>query len=127
MHRKENNERIKHRANMDCDYIALHHVILARKKRIRLENRRIAHEYYVGICFCVSCSKDANISVISRYCSWMEAESLLECMGLQQYATKSIWPDMFAVYSAMVLSICCSRDIRRLDKTYIVERKNSAL
>lgn len=27
----------------------------------------------------------------------------------------------------MVLSICCSRDIRRLDKTYIVERKNSAL
>lgn len=51
----------------------------------------------------------------------------LECMGLQQYATKSIWPDMFAVYSAMVLSICCSRDIRRLDKTYIVERKNSAL
>ena len=34
---------------------------------------------------------------------------------------------MLTVYSAMVLSICCSRDIRRLDKTYIVERKNSAL
>lgn len=30
--RKGNNERIKHRANMDCDYIILHHVILARKK-----------------------------------------------------------------------------------------------
>ena len=52
MHRKENNERIKHRANMDCDYIALHHVILARKKRIRLENRRIAHEYYVAMINC---------------------------------------------------------------------------
>lgn len=48
MRGKENDERIKHRANMDCGYIALHHVILARKKRIRLENRRIAHEYYVG-------------------------------------------------------------------------------
>lgn len=34
---------------------------------------------------------------------------------------------LVAVYSAMVLSICCSRDIRRLDKTYIVERKNATL
>ena len=60
---------------------------------------------------------------------WIHRKSMarLECMGLQQYATKSIWPDMFAVYSAMVLSICCSRDIRRLDKTYIVERKNATL
>lgn len=61
--REERNERTKHRANMDCDYIALHHVILARKKRIRLENRRTAYKYYVGICLCISRSKDANISV----------------------------------------------------------------
>ena len=87
--RKEKNERIKHRANMDCDYIALHHVILARKKRIRLENRRTAYKYYVGICFCVSCSKNANISVISRYCSWMESESLLLSSVLLNFSSVS--------------------------------------
>ena len=78
--RKEKNERIKHRANMDCDYIILHHVILARKKWIWLENRRIAYEYYIGICLCVSCSKDANISVTFKYCSWIASESLLASM-----------------------------------------------
>ena len=60
-----------------------------------------------------------------------EYKRLANALKMQDSTKYSTWDNIMQLclnmYEDMVLSICCSRDIRRLDKTYIVERKNATL